>query len=260
MGSGSELLRIEESEGLVRLILANPPVNALSPEFVDVLSAALRGIAERSDVKVVHIRSELRIFGAGGDIKFIGDLLTAPEPAVSMRNFVREVQRLLRQLEQLPAITVCQLDGGAFGGGLEVALACDFRVAAEGVMLALPETGLGLIPAGGGSQRLTRLVGYSFARQMILLAKKMDAATALKIGLVDVVLPPNEIADGTERLIETLLAKPRAALLAAKTCIAEAIDPAGSGFDLELQYVGELLETADTRRLIAQFVQASSTR
>jgi enoyl-CoA hydratase/carnithine racemase len=258
--SAVPLVGIEEHDGIVRLTLSNPPINALSPEFVGAIGAAVAAIAARDDVWVVHLRSDQRLFGAGGDLKFMNGVMASAAPGYAMRGYVSEIQGVLRGLETLPAITVCELAGPAYGGGLETALACDFRVAADSVLLGLPEIGLGLLPAAGGTQRLTRLVGRAFARQVILLNATLDAATALRIGLVDAVHPAAGLAAGAEALVRTLRGKPRDALLAGKACIAQANDPDDHGYGLEVRLVGELVETAETRQRVGDFIRASADK
>ncbi|MBL6751133.1 MAG: enoyl-CoA hydratase/isomerase family protein [Nevskia sp.] len=260
MSAASPLVGMQEHDGVVRLTLSNPRINALSPEFVAAIGAALESLAARDDLWVVHLRSDQSLFGAGGDLKFMNGVMASAAPGVAMRAYVKEIQRVLRVLETLPAVTVCELGGAAYGGGLEIALSCDFRVAAETALLGLPEVGLGLLPAAGGTQRLTRLVGRAFSRQVILLNTTFDAQTALRIGLVDAVHSPAALAAGAEAMVRTLRGKPREALLAGKACIARAFDPDGYGFDLEVSAIGQLVETAETRRRVGEFIAASAAR
>ncbi len=258
--SGSPLVGVEENDGVVRLTLSHPPINALSPPFVAAIDAELQRLAQRDDLWVVLLRSDQRLFGGGGDLKFMLAATSAPSPGAVMRDYVREIQRVLRVLETVPAITVCELAGAAWGGGLEIALSCDFRVAAADVQLGLPEVGLGLLPAAGGTQRLTRLVGRAFSRQVILLNKALDAGEALRIGLVDAVAPPGECAAAAAAMASTLRSKPRAALVAAKLCIAKSLEPGDGGYEQEIRGVGELIETTETRQRIDGFIQSTGSR
>jgi enoyl-CoA hydratase/carnithine racemase len=251
---------LEEDGTVARLVLTHPPLNALSASLVDALDGAVRHLAAHPELKVVHLRSNQRVFSAGGDLKFIGSVMESPTPGHLMRAYVDRIQQLFQRFETLPAITVCQLDGPAYGGGLELALACDFRIASDRSSFGLPEVGLGLLPAAGGTQRLTRLVGACAARRVILLGETLNASAARDIGLIDQVLPADQCANGVQTMIDTMRGKPRMALLAAKACMAEAFDISGRGFQAEAERIAELVESAETRALVTSFLQASARR
>ena len=144
-----------------------------------------------------------RAFSAGADIKEFPDFMTAA-PAGGV---VVPGQRVLDRLADLPVPTIAAIEGIAFGGGLEVALACDLRVAAETARLGLPETSLGIFPSYGGTQRLPRLVGLGRATEIILTGERIDAQRAYEIGLVNLVVPPDALIDRAKEMIRTIASK-----------------------------------------------------
>lgn len=260
MSAEENPVRFEDDGAGAVLVLSHPPLNALSADLVGALEEAVRHLATRPELKVVHLRSNQRVFSAGGDLKFIGSVMGSATPGQMMATYVNRIQQLFQQIETLPAITVCQLGGPAYGGGLELALTCDFRVASDRAVFGLPEVGLGLLPAGGGTQRLTRLVGMHVARRVILLGETLNASAAREIGLIDQVVPADQCASAVDSLIADLRSKPRAALLAAKACMAEALDASGRGFQVEAGRIAELVESAETKALVTSFLQSSARR
>jgi enoyl-CoA hydratase/carnithine racemase len=145
------------------------------------------------------------------------------------------------------------------GGGLELALACDLRVAAADAKLGLPEVRLGLLPAAGGTQRLTRLCGPGTAKRMILGAELIDGAEALRLGLVQWTRPHEQLAGWTRELAARLGGMPRAALGASKRCIAAERDPTCDGFAAEIAATRELYDDSETRRKVSEFLTKSTT-
>jgi enoyl-CoA hydratase/carnithine racemase len=168
---------------------------------------------------------------------------------------VRQIQHMLRRLESLPMATVAEIGGAAMGGGLELALACDFRIAADEARLALPETNLGLIPGAGGTQRLTALCGPAVAKRMILGAEILDGTAAASLGVVQWSVRRTELPEAAEALADRLGALPRAALAAAKSCIAAAADPSRDGYAEELAATRALLlNEPETRARVEAFL------
>jgi enoyl-CoA hydratase len=168
---------------------------------------------------------------------------------------VREIQIVLQRIESLPMATVAEVNGAAMGGGLELALACDFRVAANEAKLALPEVGLGLIPGAGGTQRLTSLCGPSVAKRLILGAEVMDGATAEALGVVHWAVPRTDLAEYAAALVDRLKKLPRAAVAAAKSCICARLDPSRNGYEEELAATRDLLlNEPETRSRVESFL------
>src|SRR5215471_9228758 len=172
-----------ERDGVALIHLNRPPANSYERTFLDGLNAAIDDVRWDPDVRGAVLVSDLapRFFSAGADI---GNFQRSTQEQRVMT--VLHAHEILSKIERTPKIFVAALHGHALGGGLEIALACDFRFAAEGeYRLGLPEVGLGLLPGNGGTQRLQRLVGRSRALDMMLTASQVGSAKALEFGLVD---------------------------------------------------------------------------
>ena len=172
--------------------LSRPPVNALDETLIGQLHAVLDKAIADAGVSVLHIRSSQRVFCAGADLALIRACFETAQGPDEMTEVVRHMQRLYERLEVAPLATVAEIGGAALGGGLELGLACDFRVAALDATLGLPEAALGLLPGAGGTQRLTRLCGPGVAKRLILGAEVIGGAQALQLGIVQWALPRGE--------------------------------------------------------------------
>jgi enoyl-CoA hydratase/carnithine racemase len=236
------------------ITLARPPVNALDAVLVEQFEVALNAIEADAGVSVVTIRSSVKAFCAGADLGAVGSFLQCPSPSQAMAEYARTVQRLLDRIEQLPAVTVCEIQGSAMGGGLELALAADFRLASSRAKFGLPEAALGLIPAAGGTQRLARLCGVEVARRMILTGRVLNADQALASGLVTEVYPEGEHAARVDAFVAALSKQPAAALRAAKRCLAQALPLAQGGFDSEVREIGGLVMQSETQQHLRAFL------
>jgi enoyl-CoA hydratase len=164
------------------------------------------------------------------------------------------MQRLYWRLESAPLVTLAEIDTLALGGGLELALACDLRVAAQEARLGLPEARLGLLPGAGGTQRLTRLCGPGLAKRLILGAELIDGATAERLGLVQWAVPRAALAGFARDIAGRYAAMPKAALAANKRCIAAATDPARDGYADEISETRTLYDHPDTRLKVSDFL------
>ncbi len=244
------------SNGIARIAMANPPVNALTPDFLTAFNDALDRFQQRADWSVLHISSRAKVFSAGGDLQSMARWMASADPAAQMRPYVESVQRLFARIEALPQVTLAELAGSALGGGMELALACDLRIASSGTKLGLPEAGIGLLPGGGGTQRLTRLCGKATASRLILGAEIITGAVALDLGLVQWAEPEDQLAARTAAILERIAGLPMEAVTSAKACIgaAHAADP--SGYAGEVAAVSRLLELPETRARIAAFLGA----
>ncbi|MDH3196122.1 MAG: enoyl-CoA hydratase/isomerase family protein [Hyphomicrobiales bacterium] len=240
---------------IATVVLDRPPVNAISDEWLDSLNAVLDRVSAGNEISVLHIKSSLKTFCAGADLNLMRSLLVSPEGRNAMVAVVRRIQHAFLRLEALPAVTVAELGGAALGGGLELALTCDLRVASESARLGLPEARLGLVPGAGGTQRLPRICGEAVARRLILGAEVIDGQEAARLGLVQWAVPDAELADWTQTLVRRLAALPGSALAACKSCMAAAIDGSPEGYDRELQVTRELHSLAETQRRIQAFLE-----
>jgi enoyl-CoA hydratase len=247
------LLSIQRAERVVTVTLSRPPVNALDDALIAQLDAVLDEIGADGEAAVLHLRSDQKAFCAGADLALMRGCFASREGTEAMLAVVRRMQHVFARLEAAPFVVVAEIGGAAMGGGLELALACDLRVAAIEAKLGLPEARLGLVPAAGGTQRLTRLCGPGVAKRLILGAEVVDGADAVRLGLVHWAYPREALASRTRELTERLAAIPRAALAATKRCIAAGADPARDGFAEEIDATRRLYDQGETRRRVAEF-------
>jgi enoyl-CoA hydratase/carnithine racemase len=177
-----------DEHGVATLRLDRPPVNALNPQVWEELGRAARALTEDDDVAAVVIWGGEKVFAAGADIKAMNEM--------SFQEFFAHggaLQEAFKTLARIPKVVIAAINGYALGGGNELALTADFRYAAENAKLGQPEIKLGVIPGAGGTQRLTRLVGVSKAKEMVYGGEMYTADECRDIGLVDKVLPPGEV-------------------------------------------------------------------
>jgi enoyl-CoA hydratase len=240
--------------------LSRAPVNALDDALIAQLHAVLDAAIADAGVTVLHLRSDQRSFCAGADLALMRDCLATPQGSDAMTAVVLRMQRLYARLEAAPLTTLAEIGGAALGGGLELALACDLRVAALDAALGLPEAALGLLPGAGGTQRLTRLCGPGVANRLILGAETIYGAQALPLGLVQWALPREQLAAWTRALAQRLAAVPRAALAAGKRCIAAHFDATRDGYAEELAETRTLYEHPETRLKVSEFLARSGSR
>lgn len=234
--------------------LCRPPVNALNDALLAALDAVIDQAVGEDDLAVLHLRSEQRAFCAGADLALMHACFATPQGPDEMTAVVRRMQQLFMRLETAPVVSIAEIATTALGGGLELALACDLRVAAVEARLGLPEARLGLVPGAGGTQRLTRLCGAGVARRLILGAEVVSGAQAEPLGLVQWARPAAELSAWTAELAARVAANPRAALAANKQCIAAATDPGRDGYAEELAATRRLYDHPETRRKVASFL------
>jgi enoyl-CoA hydratase len=250
-----QIVFVERRRSVAVVTLASPPVNALSTALIAGLHKALDEIEADRSVNVVHVRSAGKVFCAGADLAEMRANLADPNSVDAQIAFIRDLQKVLSRIETLPLATLVEIGGAAMGGGLELALTCDFRVAANEAKLALPEVNLGLIPGAGGTQRLTALCGAATAKRLILGAEILDGATAADLGVVHWSVPRAELPAFAESLADRLGKLPRAAVATAKSCIAAQGDPSRDGFEEELSGTRNLLlHEPETRSRVEAFL------
>jgi enoyl-CoA hydratase/carnithine racemase len=245
-------LRIED--GVASVTLDRPPVNAFNDALIGEFDAVLDRFEQHTDLAVLHIRSELGVFCAGADLQLMRDCLETNKGRDRMIDIVRRLQRVIDRIEALGAVSIAEIGGAALGGGLELALACDLRVASDQANLGLPEASLGLLPGAGGTQRLPRICGEATARRLILGAEVIDGVEAHKLGLVHWVVAADELAAWTSGLASRIGSLPAEALASCKRCIAASSDPAADGFELELTETRRLHDVAETQSRIRSFL------
>lgn len=202
---GAMPLVITETRGAARHLVLNrsDKRNAFNSELVDAVGSALSDAADDASVRVVVIRGEGAVFSAGMDLQELLSLSATPE---RLREFRRRALGAWNLAEEMTKPTIAQIHGGCFGGALELALACDMRVIAEGTRLSIPEVRLGLVPDVGGSSRLPAVVGLGRAKELVMTGREFDAAEAERIGFANRVAPASELDAATDELVEQLVA------------------------------------------------------
>jgi enoyl-CoA hydratase/carnithine racemase len=234
-----------EQRGAVRHVVLNRPEkrNAFNADLVLAVGAALRAAADDPAVHCVVVRGAGPMFSSGMDV---GALAAAGEEPEHARTFRRACIEAWNLAEAMEKPTVCQIQGGAIGGALELALACDLRVAAAGAVLGVPEVRLGLIPDVGGSSRLPQLVGLGRAKELVMTGRLIDAAEAERIGLVNRVAAPEELEAATQALVDELLACGPLAVGRAKRVMDASARPAlAATLELEIAMQELCLRTED---------------
>ncbi len=246
----TDLVRLEVDGGIGTIRLDRPPMNALNAEIQHGLVAACREAGERRDVSAVIVWGGEKVFAAGADIKEMETM-----SYTDMVDHSALLQDFTRSLAGLPKPTVAAITGYALGGGCEVALACDFRVAADDARLGQPEILLGIIPGAGGTQRLARLVGPSRAKDLVFSGRFVAAQEALEIGLVDAVVPAAEVYATARSMMARYVAGPAYALRAAKEAIDRGLEvDLDSGLEIERMLFAGLFATRDRATGMRHFV------
>jgi enoyl-CoA hydratase/carnithine racemase len=208
-------LILTKEEGLAIISINRPKVyNALNSELQVELEQILMFLEQDSQTRVLIITGNSKAFAAGADVKELAEA----NPIEACDNFSL-AHRVFDRLEAFPCPTIAAVNGPALGGGCELALACDFRIAGEKAFFGLPEVTLGIIPGAGGTQRLARLIGSSRAKEMIFLGKPVKAPQALAIGLVNQVVPDEEVLNEAKKMAAELMERPGVALRFAKEVI-----------------------------------------
>jgi enoyl-CoA hydratase len=248
----------QTGDAVTTLTLSRPPVNAISEEWVRLFEERLDQIVSGPPCTVLHIRSDQKVFCAGADLKEVRERMEMRDGADRMYAYVAGIQRLYARIERLPLVTLAEIGGAAMGGGLELALACDLRVAAAEAKLGLPEVRLGLIPGAGGTQRLTRLCGPATATRLILGAEILDGAAASELGVVHWAVPRVELAQRATEIARGVAGLYGAALAASKACIAAAGHSDRGGYTDELEFTRLLLDNVETRQRVVAFLTGSA--
>jgi enoyl-CoA hydratase/carnithine racemase len=244
-----DLVLIEpQSDGVVVLRLNNPPMNALSRALLDRLRDVAREVGADAGLKAVVVAGGEKAFAAGADISEFSDQAAAGEIARAFREAFDAVAAI-------PRPVIAAIRGYALGGGLELACACDLRVAGETARLGQPEILLGIIPGAGATQRLTRLVGPARAKEMIWSGRQVRAAEAHTMGLVDKVATPGEEERAALHLAAELGKGAVVAMGLAKRAIDDGLDgPLAAGLDGERDAFVEVFGTEDARTGVASFL------
>ncbi len=246
-----------EKNGAVAVVTFNNPkaLNALTVDTFEALEQMLSDLAEDQDVRVVILTGAGdKAFIAGGDIGFLATLDVA-----GARRFALLAQKVIDQIEAFPKPVIAAINGYALGGGCELSMACDMRVAADTARFGQPEVKLGIIPGFAGTQRLARLVGKAKAKEMIFTGEMISAADAERIGLVNRVVPADLLMEETQALAATMTDKSASAIALSKEAIDHGVE---MDFARAARYEADLFglsfATPDAQEGIAAFLEKRS--
>jgi enoyl-CoA hydratase/carnithine racemase len=242
-------LQVEDAVGTIRL--DRPKMNAIDEQLHREVRAAAIEAGERAEVRAVVLYGGERVFAAGADIKAMAQL-----DGSGMTAWGRELTASFTHVAQVPKPVIAAITGYALGGGFELALCADFRVVGAGAKVGQPEILLGVIPGAGGTQRLSRLVGPAKAKDLIFTGRHVGAEEALEMGLVDAVVPDDEVYSTALAMARKFAAGPPLALAAAKRAIDEGLDrPLREGLALETELFAGLFDTEDQKNGMRSFLE-----
>ena len=246
-----EFVRLEVEDGVGTIRIDRPKMNALNVQVQEEIRAAALEAAERADVKAVVVYGGEKVFAAGADIKEMADM--------SYTDMVKRsggLQSAFTAVARIPKPVVAAVTGYALGGGCELALCADVRIAADDATLGQPEINLGIIPGAGGTQRLSRLVGPARAKDLIMSGRFVGAAEALQMGLVDKVVPATDVYETAREMVAPYVTGPAQALRAAKLAIDGGLEmDLASGLAWESQLFAALFATDDKVEGMNAFVE-----
>jgi len=243
-----------EKKGNVAIASIDRPkaLNALNSEVLNDLNTLVDTVHADPEIRVLILTgSGEKSFVAGADIGEMSSLTKVEGEA-----FGKKGNDVFRRLEKLPIPVIAAVNGYALGGGCELSMACDIRICSDNAVFGQPETGLGITPGFGGTQRLARLVGAGMAKQLIYSARNIKADEALRIGLVNAVYPLEELRPAAEKLAETIAKNAPIAVRACKQAINEGLEvPMDEAIVIEEKLFGSCFETADQKEGMSAFLE-----
>lgn len=247
----SEKVSLDVSDRIATLTVDNPEKrNAMDQETRTALRERVEEVDANDDVRVVVLRGAGDAYITGGDIEAFADY----DQVDALEYLTEYGQGLYNDVAELTKPTIAAIDGYAFGGGLEISLACDLRVATPEAMVGLPEVGLGILPGGGGTQRLAHVAGAGVAKDLTFTGRAVDAEEAAALGILNRVYEPDEFDDSVRELAETIAANAPLSLRLAKESINRGLD-AEAGLDFERIACAFLFGTADKQEGAEAFLE-----
>ncbi|WP_231986391.1 enoyl-CoA hydratase/isomerase family protein [Mycobacterium sp. E2479] len=257
---GYRLIRVARNGGICRATIDNPPINLLDVALLTEIDRLTREVAADDEVRVLIVDSaDPEIFIAHADVSLLHDL---PADDTALHDEPSFFHAMTEQIRTLPKATIAVIEGVCRGGGCELVMGFDLRYAALGTtVLGHPEVSVGIIPGGGGTQRLPRMVGRGRALEVILGGMDIDAATAEAWGYVDRALPPEELRPFVDRLAARIAASPPTAIAAAKRAVDTALDGAidmTTGLRIEDQLLRETVAEPAARQLLKAIISAGA--
>jgi enoyl-CoA hydratase/carnithine racemase len=249
-------VHLQLDAGVATLTVDNPPLNLLSMAVRQRLSELAGELGRNPDCRAVVITGAgERAFSAGSDIREF------PRDAAAGTERAELEHAWFAAIENLPQPTIAALHGHVLGGGLELALACDMRIADSTAEFGLPEVGLGLLPSGGGTQRLPRLVGPARAKTLLLLGDRIGAEQAERYGLVERVVPPGQAVSAARQAAERVAAATPAAARAIKRAVDVGLaEGMAAGLALEEEFAGPLFASAEAQQAVQRFLARNRTK
>ena len=246
-------IKLAVSEGIALVTIDRPKaLNALNSETLGELNECLKELEQRKDIRVILLTGGgQKAFVAGADSSEMVN--AAPAGGRVMALLADEA---FCRLENMPQVTIAAVNGYALGGGCEIAMACDIRIAAENAVFGQPECGLGIIPGFGGTQRLARLVGKGRAKELIFTCGRIDAQEAYRIGLANKVVPQAELLDACRAMAKTIMSKGSYAVSVAKAVINAGLDmDLANGLKMEADAFGLTFATHDKQEGMTAFLE-----
>lgn len=245
-------LLIEKNEGICTVKINNPQtLNALNAEVLNELETAFDLIRDDNEVHVIVITGEGKAFVAGADIAYMRDL----DPS-GAKKFSEDGSRVFRKIETLNKVVIAAVNGFALGGGCELAMACDMRIASTKAKFGQPEVGLGIIPGFSGTQRLARLIGMGRAKELIFTGSHIDAEEAYRIGLVNKVTEKENLMEETYKIADKIKSNSRVAIKYAKEAINRGTETdIDTGIAYEANVFGLCFASVDQEEGMGAFIE-----
>ncbi|MFC4024046.1 enoyl-CoA hydratase [Oceanobacillus longus] len=245
-----ELLSVSKNNGVATVVIENPPMNVLSQQVTKELDTVFKQLKDDDEVISIILTGDGdKAFMAGADIKEFPDRDPSKEPEV-------DTHKVFNMIENLPKPTIAVLNGFALGGGLELALTCDIRIAEDHAQVGLPEVNLGLLPGAGGTQRLPRLVGASKAKEMMFTGSPVDANEAQRLGIVNKVVAKGEGMEAAEKLAGKLSRQSLQSLSRIKQLVNVGSEqPIEAGLEMEKELFNTLFVTDDAKEGVSAFIE-----
>ena len=243
----------EKSEGIATITLNRPEaLNAFSEEVIDEVLQALEDVRNDENTRVVILTGAgEKSFSTGADIKAMKEMNTLKARELSLMG-----EKICNALENLEKPVIAAINGYALGGGLEVAMSCDIRIASENARMGQTEINIGFIPGWGGTQRLTRLIGRTKAKELVFTGKMIDAKTAEQLGIVNMVVPADKFKETVRQFAAELASKAPVALKIAKALINKGADVSlDAAIALEREGFGVVASTEDLQEGVSAFTE-----
>ena len=231
-------------------------LNALSKQVRAEIRDALQKTIEDEEARVVIFCGN-KVFSVGADLEEARNIQSVQDGY----NFSREFQKLFQEIENFPLPTLAAINGFALGGGCELALACDFRIAADNARIGVPEIDLGAFPAGSGTQKLPRYIGVTRAKEMLYIGEPIDAQEAWRIGLINKVVPADELMNEAKKFAKKLASKPKIALATLKSLVNTGMNiDLTSALELEAKNFAALASSPEMRRGVEAFFKRKEAK